>query len=148
MEHVGLILIMWLFIKVESMNEDKFQRKTFKNHVSWIIFFKNTHTHIFNEFLVCNYLPTFSCMYHLRGSNVYTQFFATLHYWTWFLIWKKVQIMYLCLSVGLSFVSLNPMMTILYIFIHVISCIVFLHSMKEVNHCITSMICETSLTFW
>jgi hypothetical protein len=86
MEHVELILTMRMFIKDEFVTEDKFQRKTFKNHVAWTIFFfkkqthTHTHTHIFNEFLVCNYLPTFSC--HLRGSSVYTQFFATLHYWT------------------------------------------------------------------
>jgi hypothetical protein len=32
--------------------------------------------------------------------------------------WKKIQIMYLCLSVGLSFVSLNPMMMIFYIYLY------------------------------
>jgi hypothetical protein len=125
MEHVELILTMWMFIKVEFMTKDKFQRKTFKNHVSWTIKNTHTHTHIFNEFSLCNYLPTFSCMCRLRGSSVYTRFFAILHYWTWFLIEKKVWIMYLCLSVGLSFVSLNPMMIILYILIHGLSSHVF-----------------------
>jgi hypothetical protein len=45
MEHVELILTMWMFIKVEFMIEDKFQKKTFKNHVSWTIFKKKKHTH-------------------------------------------------------------------------------------------------------